>query len=550
MKETLSALLRNAWKKAVSAQHLSSALNGEPLIEEPKQEAHGDFSTNLALVMAREEKKPPKKIAAAILDHLDDPADILAKAEIAGAGFINFFIRPKAWHAVLHDIHDRDDRFGSSDFGAGERVMVEFVSANPTGPLHVGHGRGAALGDGIARLLAFTGYDVQREYYINDSGRQIRTLGLSVFLRMEEEDGRAVDFPEDAYQGQYIRDLASRLRKEKSEALAGLSRDAAVALCARFAAGEILGGIKADLARFGVGYDRWFSEQSLYDSGLVDKTLAEMKARGLVYARDGAWWFKSTDYGDEKDRVVVRQNGQNTYFAADIAYHRNKFSRGFARVIDVWGADHHGYVDRVAASVEALGRPREDFRAVLVTLVNLLRGGVPVAMSTRSGEFVTLAEVLDEVGTDAARFIFLTRHHESPLDFDLDLAKQKSNDNPVYYVQYVHARICSIERKAAEQGIAPILSQPVLTEPEELKLLKKLTQFPETVTLAAKMSEPHRITFYLLELASLFHPYYNRHRVISEDAVLSGARLALVLAVRRVIRNGLSLIGVSAPETM
>ena len=550
MKEALAAIISNAWNNAVNAGELTCPLASPVLLDEPRQEAHGDFATNLAMTMAREEKKAPKKIAAAILDHIEDPENILARSEIAGPGFINFFIRPEGWRKVLSVVHGRDSLYGSSNIGRGEKVMVEFVSANPTGPLHVGHGRGAAVGDCLASLLAFTGHDVTREYYINDSGRQIRTLGLSVWLRMQEEKGESIDFPEDAYQGPYIRDIARRISKEHGAELAALPREEAVALCARKAARIILDGIRADLKNFGVIHDNWFSEQSLYDSGFVDKTLGDMKARSLIYELDGAWWFKSSSYGDEKDRVVVRQNGLNTYFAADIAYHAEKFSRGFNRVIDVWGADHHGYVDRVTAAVEAVGKPKESFRAVLVTLVNLLRAGSPVAMSTRSGEFITLSEVVDEVGADAARFIFLTRHHESPLDFDLELAKQKSSDNPVYYVQYVHARISSIEKKAAEAGLAADPEAASLLEPEELKLLKKLNLFPEAVGEAARLLEPHRITYYLLELASLFHPYYNRHRVISEDTGLSQARLALVAAIRKVIRNGLGLLGVNAPETM
>jgi arginyl-tRNA synthetase len=438
--------------------------------------------------------------------------------------------------------------------GQGKRVQVEFVSANPTGPLHVGHGRGAAVGDAVANILACCGYDVQREYYINDSGRQIRTLGRSVFLRCREMIGEAVDFPEDCYQGDYIRDLAREVIDAKGADFIRGDADAALNHCARHAADAILAGIRADLENFGVRYDEWFSEQRLYDEGQVGQSLEELKARGVVYAKDDAWWFNTTAYGDEKDRVVVRQNGLTTYFASDIAYHRNKFARGFDRIIDVWGADHHGYIPRMQAAVEAIGHRREQFQVILVQLVNLLRGGQPVAMSTRSGEFVTLEEVVAEVGRDAARFIFLTRAYDSPLDFDLEVAKQRTNDNPVYYVQYVHARIASILRKAQESGMAGLQWSAEagrrLTEAEEIALIKALDQYPRVVETAAENLAPHRVTFFLMQLAALFHAYYNKHRVLVEDPQLAAGRLGLILAVQKVIRNGLALLGVSAPEQM
>jgi len=554
MKKELQKLIYNATTAALNNGDLNSSEFPPVEIEEPKVEAHGDFSTNFAMVMASLQKMAPRKIAEAITANTEDTEGILLKTEIAGPGFINFFIDPKAWLPVLDEIHEKDDAFGHSDMGKGETVQVEFVSANPTGPLHVGHGRGAAVGDTVGNIFSACGYDVQKEYYINDSGRQIRTLGLSVYLRLNAMAGYPVEFPEDCYQGEYIRDLAEAIRKESNEDVTQLPEEEAIDRCARFAAERILDGIRKDLDAFGVHFDRWFSEQSLYDEGLVASTISGFKDRNLIYENDGALWFRTSEFGDEKDRVVVRSNGQTTYFASDIAYHKNKFERGFDRVIDVWGADHHGYIPRMTAAVEASGTDRNSFQVILVQLVNLLRGGEPVAMSTRAGEFVTLRDVIDEVGRDAARFIFLTRHYESPLDFDLELAKQKTNENPVYYVQYVHARISSIMRKAAERGISrPGKSDQnlaLLTTPEDIQLIKTLARFPETLQAAARMMEPHRVSYYLMDLASGFHAYYNKHRVLTEEPDLTQARLNLILAVQNVIRNGLRLLGVSAPDRM
>jgi arginyl-tRNA synthetase len=485
---------------------------------------------------------------------LNDANRFLNKVDIAGPGFINFYLKPGAWHPVLREIHECDLRYGASDRGRGEKIQVEFVSSNPTGPLHVGHGRGAAVGDSVANILDFCGYAVQREYYINDSGRQVQTLGRSAFLRYRELLGETVSFPQEFYQGDYIRDIAARIRDQYGDGLLREKESEAVMTCARIAADGILAGIRNDLSVFGVSFDEWFSEQSLYDSGKVDQIIAGFRANGTIYEHDGALWFKTSAYGDEKDRVVVRGNGQTTYFASDIAYHQDKFSRGMKRVIDVWGADHHGYIPRMTAAIEACGHDRSQFHVILVQLVNLLRGGEPVAMSTRAGEFVTLREVIDEVGRDAARFIFLTRHYDSPLDFDLEIAKQQTNENPVYYVQYVHARISSIVRKAAEQGIEDIrwddAAMALLQEPEDIQLIKTLARYPETVAASAEYLEPHRITYFLMGLAAAFHAYYNKHRVLSDDPLLSSGRLYLVEAVRKVIRNGLTLLGVSAPEKM
>jgi arginyl-tRNA synthetase len=438
--------------------------------------------------------------------------------------------------------------------GRGHNVQVEFVSSNPTGPLHVGHGRGAAVGDSVASILAFSGYEVQREYYINDSGRQIRTLGLSVLLRYRALFGETVNFPETCYQGDYIKDMARALKEKHGDGLLAQDEDDAVSACARYAAGLIIDGIRQDLLDFGVSFDQWFSEQSLYDTGRVEACIARLRENLLVYEKDGALWFKTSDFGDEKDRVVVRNNGITTYFASDIAYHQEKFERGFDTVIDVWGADHHGYIPRMKAAVEASGTNPDQFQVILVQLVNLLRGGEPVAMSTRAGEFVTLQDVVKEVGRDAARFLFLTRHYDSTLDFDLEVAKQKSNDNPVYYVQYVHARIASICRKAdiplADGEALDPQALATLTTPDDVQLIKLLNRYPDIIATSARFREPHRVTFYLMTLAGAFHSYYNRQRVLTDDPVATKGRLYLVTAVQKVIRNGLTLLGVSAPERM
>lgn len=554
MKKSLIDMIAAAAVKAHAAGALPSDEFAPVELDVPKIETHGDFATNFAMLSARQQKMAPRQIAQAVLDHIDDTHGLIARTEIAGPGFINFFIQPAAWPPLIENVLTQDRQYGHSQMGNGQKIQVEFVSANPTGPLHVGHGRGAAVGDSVANILAFCGYDVQREYYINDSGRQIQTLGRSVYLRCMAQVGAVVDFPEDCYQGDYIKAFARQVIDAKGQAFIKNDEAAAVNYCARFAAAEIIAGIRQDLEAFGVTFQEWFSEQSLYDDRLVDQALDGLKSSGIVYLDDEAWWFKSSAYGDEKDRVVVRRNGQTTYFASDIAYHKNKYQRGFSRVIDVWGADHHGYIPRMKAAVQAVGQDPDQFEVILVQLVNLLRDGQPVAMSTRAGEFETLEAVIKEVGKDAARFIFLTRDYESPLDFDLELAKQKTNDNPVYYVQYVHARIASILRKAADLGHASVTWQSQtaarLTAAEEIQLIKTMGRFGEVVQNAAQGLAPHKVTYYLMELASQFHTYYNKHRVLDEDTALAAGRLALVLAVQKVIRNGLALLGVSAPDRM
>ncbi|MEA3280085.1 MAG: arginine--tRNA ligase [Thermodesulfobacteriota bacterium] len=554
MKQKIKNLIYNAALNAHEKGALPSSEFPDIEVEVPRIESHGDFSTNIAMVMASVQKMPPAKIAESVIKHMDDPDGIVAKAEIAGPGFINIFVNKLSWHTILRRIHEEDIGYGALDIGHGRKIQVEFVSSNPTGPLHVGHGRGAAVGDAVANILLFCGYDVQKEYYINDSGRQIRTLGHSVFLRYREISGEDIRFPDDCYQGDYIRDLAIQIKEPEETDLLEQDEEEAILYCARFAAKKIIAGIREDLQSFGVKFDNWYSEQSLYDSGKLDNVLNEFRGRNMIYEKDGASWFKTKDFGDEKDRVVVRNNGRTTYFASDIAYHRDKFERGFDRVIDVWGADHHGYIPRIKACLLAAGYKSKQFDVILVQLVNLLREGEPLTMSTRAGEFVTLKDVIDEVGADAARFIFLTRHHESPLDFDLETAKKKTNDNPVFYVQYVHARISSIIRKGREREIEKAAwddrAMAMLKEPEEINLIKTMTAYPETIKGSAEFMEPHRITFYLMNLASSFHAYYNKHRVLTDDPVLTAGRLYLIIAVKKVIRNGLALLGVSAPEKM
>jgi arginyl-tRNA synthetase len=488
------------------------------------------------------------------LEGIEDRDELLEKVEIAGPGFLNFFVREGGLTTLLKAVERQRDRYGSSDLGKGQRVQVEFVSANPTGPLHIGHARGAVVGDVVANILAAVGYQVFREYYINDAGNQMNNLGKSVLLRYRELLGETTEFPEGCYRGDYIRDLAAELLKRDGEKY--LAEDAAkvIPLFTDYAADAILEGIKEDLQSFGVIFDLYFSERELYRDEGVEKLLRDLEEKGFIYREGEALWFRTTVFGDEKDRVVVRQNGAPTYFAADISYHRNKFLRGFETVIDIWGADHHGYIPRMSAAVQALGHEKEALKVILVQLVNLLRDGKPAAMSTRSGEFVTLREVVDEVGRDAARYNFLMRRSDSHLDFDLELAKKQSNENPVYYVQYAHARICSILRMAAERGIAaPAVAEAdasLLRLPEEIELIKAITRFPEVVEGAARTLEPHRLTFYLNDLAALFHSYYNRNKVISEDGALTGARLFLVRSVRTVLKNALKMLGVSTPEKM
>ena len=572
-KTQLADLLRAALL-SVAPEQADTPIN----LERPKQAGHGDFASNLALQLAKPLKRNPRELAGLLLAEL--PASpLVAKAEVAGAGFINFTLASDAKTAVVQRVLEQGEAFGRGQ-KSGVKVQVEFVSANPTGPLHVGHGRGAAYGASLSDVLEFAGFDVTREYYINDAGRQMDILALSTWLRYLDLFGIAVPFPPNAYQGDYVKEMAAQIKEGHGNRFAAVTAadvlqdapsveadkeghlDALIANAKRllasdyawvhgFALTEQLGDGREDLEEFGVTFDKWFSERSLFDTGLVEKAVTELEARGHLYVQDGAKWFRSTAFGDEKDRVVQRENGLFTYFASDIAYHANKYERGFDRIIDIWGADHHGYIPRVKGALQALGLPPEKLDVALVQFAVLYRDGQKAAMSTRSGEFVTLRELRNEVGNDACRFFYVLRKADQHLDFDLDLAKSQSNENPVYYIQYAHARLCSVLGQwngvLADLGGADLGR---LDNERELALCARLTAFPEVVQNAAADYAPHQIAFYLKDLAGEFHSYYNAERMLVDDEGLKLARLALAAAVRQVIRNGLALLGVSAPDSM
>ena len=549
MKTLLNAKITRALESLAAEKGIELADNGldKVVVEEPRDPDHGHLATNAALVTSKFFKMKPSDLADQIIGRLDLSDGYIEKMEKAGPGFINFTLGLSWWAKALGDLLAAGDGYGQGA-AKGCRVMVEYVSANPTGPLHVGHGRGAAIGDSLARVMDRAGYEVVREYYINDAGRQMRNLGESVWLRLQELTGRADSpFPDGLYRGEYIIALAREVLDREPDILSR-PKETVVDELTDFAQKKILDGIKADLAAFRVGHEIWFSERSLYDDGQVDKALADLRAQGHLYDKDGALWFRAEAFGDDKDRVLIKSGGEKTYFAADIAYHWNKFQRGFDLLVDIWGADHHGYVPRMKAAVEALGREREALAVLLVQMVGLVRDGQQVSMSTRAGEFVTLREVLDEVGADAARFNFLTRSPDTTLEFDLDLAKAKTKDNPVYYVQYVGARIESI--LAAAGSAEGELNLMLLDKPEEVDLIRHLTGFPELIQNAAQRREPHHLTAYLTTLARLFHHYYGIHRIAGEDQPLTQARLALVRSIRLVVRLGLELLGVESPNKM
>ena len=554
MKQALVRLLEKSIRAGIDQKVLLPPVPTRIEVELTKDPGHGDYASNIAMVLAKQAKKNPREIARILAERIEDRDGLMEKVEIAGPGFLNFFVRQAGFASLLGDVHRQGERYGSSDLGRGRRVQIEFVSANPTGPLHIGHARGAVVGDVMANILDAVGFKVFREYYINDAGNQMNNLGKSVLLRYRELLGETVEFSEGCYRGEYIRELASELLKRDGDRYVREKPEDLIPRFTEFAASAILEGIQEDLRIFGCVFNRYFSERELYRDDGVGKLLRELEEKGFIYREEGTLWFRTTAFGDEKDRVVVRQNGDPTYFAADIAYHLNKFQRGFESVIDIWGADHHGYIPRMSAAVQALGYEKDALKVILVQLVNLLREGKPVAMSTRSGEFVTLREVVDEVGRDAARYNFLMRRSDSHLDFDLEIAKKQSNENPVYYVQYAHARICSILRIAAERGYTvPAYDRAdlsLLQLPEEMDLVKAVTRFPEVLEGAARSLEPHRVTFYLNDLAGLFHSYYNKNKVISDDAALTGARLFLCRSVLTVLQNALKILGVSAPEKM
>ena len=521
-------------------------------LEVPRVKEHGDLSTPVAMTLARTLKRPPRSIAEEIARELEQ-WQIFSSIEVKGPGFINFRFKRGYLVEQLKEILTNTERYLRPYMGDGKRVQIEFVSANPTGPLHLGHGRGAAFGAALCNLLQRAGFDVEKEYYINDAGRQVQLLGESIYARYRELLESEYTFPEDGYQGQYIYDIAEELIKDKGRTYLDREFEEVKEEIINYGVHRMLREIEQDLKAFGVTFDRWQSERSLYSEGIVHSCLDELKERDLLYEKDGALWFRASEFGDEKDRVVIKQDGTYTYFASDIGYHWFKLRRGFDELINIWGADHHGYIPRIRAVLKALGQPDEKLNIILVQMVNLLRGGRPVQMSKRKGEFVTLREVIEEVGPDITKFIFLTRKADSHLDFDIEVARKESSENPVFYVQYAYARISSIFRKAKERGAEDLVipgNLNRLSEDEEVELMKKLSLYPLMFEGAVRAREPHRVTFYLQELASLFHSYYNRHRVLTDDPQDARARLSLCSAIKRVLDEGLSILGVTAPEKM
>ena len=582
MKDQLQDLLNKCIQELIS----KGTLNEKPSkirIDHTKDNSHGDYATNIALMLSKQAKMSPVELAKIIIDQFEQKS-FIKKIEIAGPGFINFFMSQETSSSIVNEIIDQAALYGSSEIGHGKKVLLEYVSANPTGPLHVGHGRGAAYGATVSNLLRIAGFIVDNEYYVNDAGRQMDILTVSIYLRYLTICGESLRFPDNGYQGQYINDIAQviyeasgqefhlksdlvfeNVSKDGSEGgdkeihIDQLIERAKSILGDRFKAvfkvgiESILGGIKNDLAEFGVIFEKWFSEQSLIDSGLSEACISKLKDSKNLYEKDGALWFKTTNYGDEKDRVVVRDNGNHTYFASDIAYHLEKLERGYDKIINVWGADHHGYIPRVKASIEALGHDPNKLEILLVQFANLYRGGSKVQMSTRSGSFVTLEDLRAEVGNDAARFFYILRKSEQHMDFDLDLAKSKTNENPVYYIQYAHARICSVFRQADEKEIELDVSQTnltLLTEEIEKDLLRELSRFKSVLESSAIQYEPHQLAYYLRDLSNHFHSYYNACKFIVDDKNLTQARLALISATQQILKNGLSILGVGAPESM
>ncbi len=554
MKNIIRKLISDALDKAAKSGELELSILPEILVEKPKDEKFGDFSTSVSMMLAKSERKKPRDIADVLCRHLKNGDSQVSSVDIAGPGFINLKMAPSFFLTRLMKVAELGDKFGSSDAGKGKKVLLEFVSANPTGPLHVGHGRGAAVGDMLGRLLKKAGYDVSTEYYINDVGNQMNTLGRSTWSRYRELLGIKEEFSPDNYQGEYIKDIAQGIIDKHGKEFLDKQVDEVLPFFRKYSLDSILSGIRNDLSEFGVEFDRWFNEKSLYDDQLVDTAVNWLRDKKHIYDKDGAVWLNSSAFKDEKDRVLIKQSGEKTYFCSDIAYHKNKIDRGFEWIVDLWGADHHGYVPRMNAVLEAMGYNKDVFKVMLVQFVALKRGGEKVSMSTRSGEFETLSDVVKEVGVDATRFFFLMRSSDSHLDFDLELAKKESPENPVFYIQYAHARICSIFRKANDEGLSlPSISDidlSPLADEEEFSLIKKILAFTETVDKSAELLEVHRIAFYLQDLVAAFHGYYSRHRVVSEDVPLSLARLFLMDCLRATIHNGLSVMGVSAPEKM
>ncbi len=586
MKTDIESLVNKALSALKKAAIIPNDLDVQINIERPKDTTHGDFTTNVAMVLAKACRQPPRQLAELIISHLPENT-CLAQVEIAGPGFINFRCDHQAMINVIKVALEQGEQFGCSNLGQGQNVLLEFVSANPTGPLHVGHGRSAAFGASLGNLLTAAGYQIHREYYVNDAGRQMNILAVSVWMRYLVLAGQSIVFPTNAYRGDYVITIAQEVLDQcgqqhvrtweeisldlpLDEPAGGdkeiyidalinqaihLLGDVGFNVFHQHALNSVLTDIKDDLSEFGVHFDDWFSEQSLLDSGAIEQGIQALKKAGHTYEEKGALWFKATAFGDEKDRVLIRANGQSTYFASDVAYHWNKFSRGFERVIDIFGADHHGYVTRIRSAVGALGHAEKAFDVLLVQFAILYRGHERVQMSTRSGSFVTLRELRDEVGNDAARFFYVMRKPEQHMDFDLDLAKSQSNDNPVYYIQYAHARICSVLKQLQARGLAwdeqlGFANLSSLQESHELMLINLISRYPETIEMAALSCEPHQLAYYLRELANGLHSYYNAVQLLCENELQRAARLCLLTAVRHVLHNGLKLLGVSSPESM
>ena len=554
MRNHLRDLLTGAIEKTSKAGDLSLTEIPRLVLELPKQREFGDLATNIAMHWAKTAKKPPRVIADAIVNNIEDPEGILARIDIAGPGFLNFTFSQKFYYQRLRDLVAGEG--AQLAFGHGKKIQIEFASVNPTGPLHVGHGRVAVIGDVLARLHEATGFDVAREYYVNDAGNQMENLGLSVYARYRELFGETFELPEGGYPGEYVKDIAVEIKNQYGDKFLSQSQESALDFFRSYGGDSLLHTIRRQLSAFDIRFDSFFSEKAMRERGEIAESIRLLRERGLVYSKDGAEWFQSTAFGDDKDRTVSKSDGELTYFAADIAYHRNKLERGFDKLINVWGADHHGYVPRLKASLRGLGHDDSILRVVLVQMVQLTRAGEPVRMGKRTGEFVALQEVLDEVGRDAARFFFLMRKADSHLDFDLDLAKQQSSENPVFYVQYAHARVASIFEQAHRSGIVWNAADlgTIAVEPlrlaEEIELIRRMTQFNDVLEESVRELEPHRMVFFLLELAGEFHRYYNRIRILSEDRELTWARMLLAHMVQLTIRRGLTLLGIDAPMKM
>ena len=552
MQSHLRELLTRAIKKAVQGGELNSTELPPLLLEPPRQREFGDLTTNVAMLWARSAKKAPRAIAETILKNIEDPDGIIARTEIAGPGFLNFTFSPKFYFQQLRQIAAGKE--AHLDLGQGRKVQVEFASVNPTGPLHVGHGRVAVIGDVLARLHESTGFQVEREYYVNDAGNQMENLALSIEARYREIFGEQAGFPENGYPGDYVKDIAMEIKRQHGDKFLRHDREATLSFFREYGGDALLGSIRSQLRDFGITFDSFYSERAMRERSEVARAMSDMRSRGLLYSQDGAEWYRSTQFGDDKDRTVIKSDGELTYFASDIAYHRNKYARNYDKLINVWGADHHGYVARLKAAMQGFGLDPAVLEVVLVQMVQLTRGGEPVRMGKRTGEFVSLEEVIEEVGKDAARFFFLMRKSDSHLDFDLNLAKQQSSENPVFYVQYAHARVASIFEQARKSGVALGDSAAVAIErlelTEELELIRKMSQFNDVLEDSVRELEPHRLVFYLLDLAGEFHRYYNRQRVLSEDLDLSRARLLLVQNVQKTVRRGLEILGVDAPLKM